>query len=227
MTPNKPTPRSHALRGSVALAFCASFKGKNHYCFKHGAERLNCITTQSVVTRYRAVLLAPRHQELDGSAATDCRNHTNLNMYTGGRAAKTGCRGRASAPDEMNMPFPYYSAQAEPSKQAPDLPLSRRGEQNDLEQRAGQRWDLLSCLIVHRTGELRSGDDIVFVAVWAAHRAHAFEACRWLMEELKHNAPFWKQEILADGSRRWVTRNTPGAVAETLVRPGFCQTQCG
>ena len=95
----------------------------------------------------------------------------------------------------------------------------------DLEQRAAQRWDLLSSLIVHRTGELRPGDDIVFVAVWAAHRAHAFEACRWLMEELKHNAPFWKQEILADGSQRWVTQNTPGAVADTLVRPDFCQPQ--
>ena len=74
---------------------------------------------------------------------------------------------------------------------------------------AAQRWDLVDTLIVHRVGELEPGDPIVLVAVWSAHRKDAFEASRYLMEELKSRAPFWKQEQLTDGSR-WVEKNTPG-----------------
>jgi molybdopterin synthase catalytic subunit len=71
------------------------------------------------------------------------------------------------------------------------------------------RWDLLDCLVVHRVGRLEPGEPIVLVAVWTAHRAAAFEACRYLIEELKHRAPFWKKETLLDGER-WVESNTPG-----------------
>ena len=74
---------------------------------------------------------------------------------------------------------------------------------------ASERWPLSDCLIVHRTGELLPGDPIVLVAAWSAHRKAAFEASRWLMEELKTTAPFWKKERLAEGSR-WVAKNTQG-----------------
>jgi molybdopterin synthase catalytic subunit len=76
-------------------------------------------------------------------------------------------------------------------------------------EQARTRWELNDSLIVHRVGELHPGDPIVLVAVWSAHRKAAFEASRWLMEELKTQAPFWKKEQLADGSR-WVEKNTPG-----------------
>lgn len=72
---------------------------------------------------------------------------------------------------------------------------------------AAQRWPLLDALVLHRVGELRPGDPIVLVAVWSAHRAAAFDACRFVMEDLKSKAPFWKKETLDDGSR-WVARNT-------------------
>lgn len=74
---------------------------------------------------------------------------------------------------------------------------------------AAQRWELIDTLIVHRVGELKPGEPIVLVAVWSAHRKPAFEASRYLMEELKSRAPFWKKEQLAEGSR-WVEKNTPG-----------------
>lgn len=74
---------------------------------------------------------------------------------------------------------------------------------------AAQRWELLDSLIIHRVGELTPNDPIVLVAVWSAHRKAAFEASRWLMEELKSRAPFWKKERLADGER-WVEQNTEG-----------------
>ena len=74
---------------------------------------------------------------------------------------------------------------------------------------ACERWDLLDVLIVHRVGELTPNDSIVLVAVWSAHRAAAFDGARFLMEELKSRAPFWKKETLDHGSR-WVEHNTPG-----------------
>lgn len=72
-----------------------------------------------------------------------------------------------------------------------------------------QRWDILDSLIMHRVGHITPNDTIVLVAVWSAHRAQAFEACRFLMEALKSSAPFWKKESLED-RERWVESNTPG-----------------
>jgi len=74
---------------------------------------------------------------------------------------------------------------------------------------AVRRWDLIDSLIVHRVGELLPGEPIVLVAVWSVHRKAAFEASRYLMEELKSKAPLWKKEQLREGER-WVERNTPG-----------------
>lgn len=77
---------------------------------------------------------------------------------------------------------------------------------------ASEKWDILDVLIVHRVGEINPDDAIVVVAVWAAHRAHAYEANRYLMEQLKSSAPFWKKETLQDNKQRWVGKNTPGEV---------------
>jgi len=74
---------------------------------------------------------------------------------------------------------------------------------------AKQRWDLIDCLIIHRVGEIHPNEPIVLTVVWSAHRKEAFEACRYLMEELKSRAPFWKKEGLEEG-HRWVDKNTPG-----------------
>ncbi len=68
---------------------------------------------------------------------------------------------------------------------------------------AQRRWDLNHCLIIHRYGEIRPGDPIVLTAAWSAHRAEAFDACRFLIEELKARAPFWKKESTETGDR-WV-----------------------
>ena len=78
-----------------------------------------------------------------------------------------------------------------------------------LELEAKQRWDLLDSLIIHRVGEINPADPIVLIACWSAHRRAALDACNWLIEELKHNAPFWKKETRFDGER-WVEQNTDG-----------------
>ena len=66
-----------------------------------------------------------------------------------------------------------------------------------------QRFDIRAARVVHRVGLLQAGDQIVLVAVTSAHRAQAFQACEFLMDYLKTQAPFWKKELGADGAR-WV-----------------------
>jgi len=75
---------------------------------------------------------------------------------------------------------------------------------------AEKKWPIQNTLIIHRVGKILPGEPIMLVAVWSAHRAAAFDACRYLMEELKHRAPFWKKEQLATGDSRWVEKNTDG-----------------
>jgi len=75
-------------------------------------------------------------------------------------------------------------------------------------QQAEQQWTLHEVMICHRVGQINPADAIVVTAVWSAHRAEAFDACRFLIEELKHKAPFWKKEHTENG-KRWVTENTP------------------
>lgn len=77
-------------------------------------------------------------------------------------------------------------------------------------QEARNNWDIIDTLIIHRVGQLNPGDPIVLCAVWSAHRAAAFDACRYLIEELKTRAPFWKKETVEEGER-WVQGNTPAA----------------
>ncbi|MBP2333177.1 molybdenum cofactor biosynthesis protein MoaE [Corynebacterium freneyi] len=55
----------------------------------------------------------------------------------------------------------------------------------------------------HRVGELAVGDVAFLVAVSASHRAEAFEACSWLVEEVKRDIPVWKRQVFPDGSHEW------------------------
>ena len=68
---------------------------------------------------------------------------------------------------------------------------------------AKDRWPVQDILILHRVGRMQVGEPIVLVAVAAAHRREAFEACDYLMDRLKCDAPFWKQET-ARGETRWI-----------------------
>jgi molybdopterin synthase catalytic subunit len=77
-------------------------------------------------------------------------------------------------------------------------------------QQANEQWTLLDSLVMHRTGLVYPEETLVLVAVWAAHRGDAFDGSRFIMENLKSAAPFWKKEILADGQARWVEKNTDG-----------------
>lgn len=62
-----------------------------------------------------------------------------------------------------------------------------------------QRWPVLGVAIHHRTGRVEIGEASVVIAVSSAHRAEAFEACRYAIERLKQVAPIWKKEVYEDG----------------------------
>jgi len=69
---------------------------------------------------------------------------------------------------------------------------------------AHRRFDIRAARVVHRVGILEPRDQIVLVIVTSAHRGEAFQACEFLMDYLKTQAPFWKKEGAPDGSARWV-----------------------
>lgn len=68
--------------------------------------------------------------------------------------------------------------------------------------------------IVHRLGRLEIGETSVFIAVSAAHRAAAFDACRYAIDTLKKTVPIWKKEFFADGAV-WADGELPPIPAET------------
>ncbi|MGK6320701.1 molybdenum cofactor biosynthesis protein MoaE [Sphingomonas sp. DT-204] len=68
---------------------------------------------------------------------------------------------------------------------------------------ATARWALLGATIVHRVGAMAPGERVVFVAATASHRTAALEACTYLIDRLKTDAPFWKRELRGDAAR-WV-----------------------
>ena len=68
---------------------------------------------------------------------------------------------------------------------------------------AHRRFDILGARVIHRVGLLQPLDQIMMVAVISAHRGQSFQACEFLMDYLKTQAPFWKKEQTPEGAR-WV-----------------------
>ncbi len=79
-------------------------------------------------------------------------------------------------------------------------------EMNKLRNEAIARFGLLDARIVHRVTTVQAGDNIVFIAAGAEHRAAAFDGCRWMIDELKQRVPIWKKEITPEGEA-WVTQH--------------------
>lgn len=75
---------------------------------------------------------------------------------------------------------------------------------------ARERFAIVEALCVHRTGALAIGDLAVWTGVSAAHRGAAFDACRYIIDEVKRRVPIWKNEHYADGESGWLhPDNTP------------------
>ncbi len=89
---------------------------------------------------------------------------------------------------------------------------------------AHRRFDIFGARVVHRIGLLQPGDQIVLVAVTSAHRGQSFQACEFLMDYLKTQAPFWKKERTPDGAR-WVDARVTDDAA--LARWGIAAGNAG
>ena len=110
----------------------------------------------------------------------------------GGIATFLGCaRDFSEGRDVREISFDAYGRMALP-------------ELKKLRDEAITRFALLDARIVHRLGVVQAGDQIVFIAAGAEHRAPALEACRWMIDELKERVPIWKKETTPQGES-WVT----------------------
>jgi molybdopterin synthase catalytic subunit len=113
------------------------------------------------------------------------------NTAIGGMAAFVGLvRDMADGRDVASMTLEHYPGMTEKQIQG-------------IEAEARERWPLEDCLIIHRHGRLKPGDQIVLVITASAHREAAFESAAFLMDWLKTKAPFWKREDGSAGTQ-WV-----------------------
>jgi molybdopterin synthase catalytic subunit len=112
----------------------------------------------------------------------------------GGIATFLGCaRDFSEGRDVSQISFEAYGSMA-------------LAEMRKLREEAIAKFDLLDARIVHRVTTVQAGDNIVFIAAGAAHRAAAFDACRWMIDELKQRVPIWKKEVTPEGES-WVTQH--------------------
>ena len=89
---------------------------------------------------------------------------------------------------------------------------------------AFSRFDIRAAKVIHRVGPLEPGEQIVLVAVASAHRGESFQACEFLMDYLKTQAPFWKKEHTPEGAR-WVDARVSDDAA--LARWGIAAGNAG
>ena len=135
---------------------------------------------------------AVRIQLEDFSQDEEVRALKASSLRMGGIATFLGCaRDFSEGRDVSEISFDAYDRMALP-------------EMQKLRDEAIARFGLIDARIVHRLGIVRGGDNIVFIATGAEHRAPALEACRWIIDELKERVPIWKKETTPQGDS-WVT----------------------
>lgn len=132
-----------------------------------------------------------RIQKEDFDTGGEIRRLTENDPRAGGVVTFIGvARGQSRGEEIVRLEFECY-------------PEMAGKELNWLEEEALIRFDILNCLIVHRIGQIPAGENIVLIIVISGHRAQAFDACEWLINELKRRVPIWKKEYASSGAR-WV-----------------------
>ncbi len=98
-------------------------------------------------------------------------------------------------------------------------PLARAEGERILAE-ARERFALVGAECIHRVGHLQLGELAVWVGVTAEHRAAAFDACRYIIDEAKARLPIWKKEYYASGATAWINCATRGEHAAPARPPG-------
>jgi len=133
-----------------------------------------------------------RVQEEPFSVGAEIERLCRVSRTIGGIATFIGvARDLSAGRPVAALHFEHYGAMAEK-------------ELGALRAAAMARFDLIGLSVVHRVGDIAIGEPIVAIVAAAAHRGPAFEACRWMIDELKKSVPIWKKEIGPDGAS-WVT----------------------
>lgn len=137
---------------------------------------------------------AVRIQEQDFSQDAEIAALKATSKRMGGIATFLGCaRDFSEGRDVSEISFEAYGSMA-------------LAEMRKLREEAITKFDLLDARIVHRVTTVGAGDNIVFIAAGAEHRAAAFDGCRWIIDELKQRVPIWKKEVTPEGES-WVTQH--------------------
>ena len=77
-------------------------------------------------------------------------------------------------------------------------------EMNKIREKAISKWNVKNIIAVHRIGNIPIGEIAVWIGVSSVHRKEAFEACEFMIDEIKSKVPIWKKETYKDGSTSWV-----------------------
>ncbi len=105
----------------------------------------------------------------------------------GGIAVFLGtARDRSRGRDVSGITFEHYEGMAQKKLR-------------EIRERALKDFDIIEALILHRYGDIQIGENIVLIVVGAEHRAEAFRACKWCIDELKQITPIWKLEHTPEG----------------------------
>lgn len=112
----------------------------------------------------------------------------NRSKRIGGIAVFLGtARDRSKGRDVESLTFEHYEGMAQKKLR-------------EIRERALKDFDVIEVLIIHRYGEIAIGENIVLIVVGAEHRAEAFRACKWAIDELKQITPIWKREQTPEGN---------------------------
>lgn len=128
-----------------------------------------------------------RIQEEDFSVDREIKKVKSVSKRIGGIVTFLGtARDFSKGKEIKKLVFEHYS----------DMAIEKMEE---LRESALEKFDVIEVSLVHRTGEIEVGENIVLIIVAAEHRKDAFSACIWLIDELKKVVPIWKKEITAEG----------------------------
>ena len=132
-----------------------------------------------------------RIQQEDFDLATEIRQIKSVSERIGAVVSFLGTvRDFSDGKEIQAIYFEHYSAMSEKYLR-------------ELRQKVLKEFDLIEVRILHRVGIIPAGENILCVVVASEHRASAFEACRWCVDELKRTVPLWKKEITSEGEA-WV-----------------------
>lgn len=135
-----------------------------------------------------------RIQEDDFSIEAEVNALRASSKRIGGIATFLGCaRDFSEGRDVSAISFEQYAGMATAAMQT-------------LRTEALERFDIIEARIIHRVTTVSAGEQIVLIAVGAEHRGPAFDACRWIIDELKQSVPIWKKETTPTGDS-WVTQH--------------------